>query len=121
MMQTADVQEINRVLQTFPEGAVVDGNDRRDAERFAFASQQTIAPYSGKDMPRAADFRRVACHDISAGGMSFYWDRPLDFEYVVVALESTTASLRVIGRATFCVPEGDGNYRIGCQFIKRLK
>ncbi len=53
--------------------------------------------------------------------MSFYWDRQLDFEYVVVALEWGTASLRMIGRTTFCVQEGDHNYRIGCHFIKRLK
>jgi hypothetical protein len=120
-MQTADVVEINRVLGTFPEGAAVNEDERRDAQRFAFSSQQTVAPYSGKDMPRAADFRRVPCHDISAGGMSFYWDRLLDFEYVVVALESSTASMRLIGRTTFCVPEGERRYRIGCQFVKRLK
>lgn len=53
--------------------------------------------------------------------MSFYWDRELDFEYLVVALESDTASLRLIGRTTFCVAEGERKYRIGCQFVKRLK
>ena len=74
-MQTADVAEINRVLQTFQDGTVLDGNERRDAQRFVFTSRQTVAPYSGKEMPRASDFRQVPCHDVSAGGMSFYWDR----------------------------------------------
>jgi len=120
-MQTADLLEVNRVLQTFPESAVSDGSERRDRQRFAFSAQQTIAPYSGNDMPRAADFQRVECHDISLGGMSFYWNRPVDFEYVVVALESSTASMRLIGRTTFCVEEGPRRFRTGCRFVKRLK
>jgi hypothetical protein len=120
-MQTADAHEINRVLESISASDATSGDERRDTQRFAFASMQTVAPYSGKDMPRAADFRRVSCHDISAGGMSFYWDRQLDFEYVVVALESGASSLRLIGRTTFCVPEGERKYRIGCQFVKRLK
>ncbi len=120
-MQTADVQEINRVLNTFPDRVPVAANERREESRFAFVSQQAVAPYSGTDMPRAADFRNVPCHDISAGGMAFYWDRQIDFDYVVVALETGTASMRVIGRTTYCVAEGDRNYRIGCQFVKRLK
>ncbi len=120
-MQTADLAEVHRVLQTFPESASSDGSERRDSERFPFSAQQVIAPYSGNDMPRTADFRRVPCHDISAGGLSFYWSQPIDFEYVVVALESSTASMRLIGRTTFCVQETPLRYRIGCQFVKRLK
>ena len=120
-MQTADVAEINRVLETFPEGAPRgwQRSPRRRAIRLFHAANDR--PLLGKEMPRASDFRQVPCHDISAGGMSFYWDRQLDFEYLVVALESSTASLRLIGRTTFCVAEGERRYRIGCQFVKRLK
>ena len=98
---------------TSPSGAKRSG--------LALPSSSSSAPYLGNEMPRAADFESVVCHDISAGGLSFYWNRPATFEYVVVALESSVASIRLIGRTTFCVREDDRRYRIGCQFVKRLK
>ena len=120
-MQRADVLEVSRVLQTFPEAIALDPPERRNAQRFSFEVRQSLAPYSGDVMPRPVDFESVMCHDISAGGMSFYWPRRLDFEYVVISLESSTAAIRLIGRTTFCVPTGKRGYRIGCQFVKCLK
>ena len=119
-MESTD-QLVERVLDNFSADGTVDESERREAQRFGFAIQQLVAPYSGSEMPKAADFESVACHDISAGGLSFYWNRPATFEYVVVALESNVASIRLIGRTTFCVREADRKYRIGCQFVKRLK
>ncbi len=55
-MQTDELQEIDRVFQSFPAAVVADGSDRRDSLRVAFVTQQTVAPYSGKDMPKATRF-----------------------------------------------------------------
>lgn len=96
----------------------------RASPRLAYHYYQLIAPlYTGNRMPPRKEFFPVECNDISAGGLSFLFDRRPDFEFLVVALgrqpEETFFTAHVVRVAK---KEQDGNtrYLVGCRFTGRI-
>jgi hypothetical protein len=97
--------------------------DKRGADRRPFESEQLIAQYNGRRMPKAWSFRLHKCRDVSTGGLSFYSDQRMASEFVIVRLGSAMESKFVVGsivRTTRVrLPDGD-SYCIACKFIEVL-
>jgi PAS domain S-box-containing protein len=100
-----------------------DGPEKRSSPRREYQYRQAIAPMDGKRLPARRDFFEVECEDISAGGISFYLDRPPEFEYLVVALgKAPTLTwfaalvVRVVDRSAPDAPR----FLVGCRFTGRV-
>lgn len=93
--------------------------------RQPFKEKQYIAPYTGQGpLPEADDFRAVHCHDLSAGGLSFFSDEPPDFQRFVVRLGTVCEQYYVVARVANVVDVGTSGYpryRVGCSFLERLE
>jgi len=100
-----------------------NGNqERRESERHAYPAVQLLARYNGRDMPQPTEFRCHVCHDLSAGGFSFFCDAEPDFEQVVAALGKVpfTFVAADVVNVSQCMREGRPAYRVGCRFRCRI-
>lgn len=121
-----DLAERAKELQEPQPGDSGPGGRRelRASPRMAYHYYQLIAPlYTGNRMPPRKEFFPVQCNDISAGGISFFFDRRPDFEYLVVALgrppEETFFTAHVV-RVARKDTEGQTRYLVGCRFTGRV-
>lgn len=99
------------------------GMDLRSSPRRNFQYRQKVAPVRGKELPTRKDFFEVECHDISAGGISFFLSEQPDFSNLIVALgvppfESFFAA-RVV-RVVVSDRDGSIRYLVGCRFTGRV-
>lgn len=97
--------------------------EKRTSPRRRYQYRQMIAPMIGATIPRRRDFYEVDCEDISAGGISFYLERPPDFESLVVALGRPPTVSYFTARVVRIVapsPPERPRYLIGCRFTGRV-
>jgi hypothetical protein len=99
------------------------GKDLRASPRLAYHYYQLIAPlYNLHRLPPRKDFFPVECNDISAGGISFLFDRRPDFDNLVVSLGRPPAETYFtahIVRIAREEKEGKTVYLVGCRFTGR--
>jgi hypothetical protein len=110
---------VERVVAGLPEAGA---NERRSAKRFQFPVVQCMAQYDRTGLPSRDRFQPIRCQDISTTGISFYWPRIPDFEYVVVGLDTADACIHLTARITSVRPAPDqpGQLLVGCQFTGRI-
>jgi hypothetical protein len=97
--------------------------DKRGADRRPFDSEQLIAQYNGRRIPKAWSFRLYKCRDVSTRGLSFYSDQRMSSEFVIVRLGNATQAKFIVASVVRTTrtrrPEGD-TYCIACKFIEVL-
>lgn len=119
-----DLQElIDRAFadaRLFP--STTDVDDRRASERRPFRVTQCIAPWNGRTLPRADQFVKVLCDNVSTGGMGFYWPQAPDFAQMIVVLGVPPRVEVLMAKVMHSSPHNgpDGGCLVGCRFIKRL-
>lgn len=99
------------------------GPERRTSPRRVYNYRQRIAPIFDGQLPTPDDFYDVACRDISAGGFAFVFDRPPEFESLVVELGSGESASRLAAQVMRVRPlteEGEEGYLVGCRFTGRI-
>lgn len=99
------------------------GGERRRHSRRAYPYVQQIAPIIGRGLPPRERFYEVQCHDISAGGFSFYADAPLKAEALVVALGTPpklTYLVAQVAHVTRIERDGRKLFLIGCNYTDRV-
>lgn len=101
-----------------------NGLERRRNLRVPFPRMQEIAPIVDGKLPDRSRFLKVRCHDISAGGFSFFLPNTPDFEELVVALgegdsrKYLTAKVLHARSAEF---DGRRMKLVGCAYSGRLE
>jgi PAS domain S-box-containing protein len=98
-------------------------SDQRRSPRREFGFPQRIAPMYGRTIPTERKFFEVACKDISATGISFFMERPPDFDTLVVELGNASARqylVAKVARIAKAQPLGPRRFLIGCRFTERL-
>ncbi len=98
------------------------GGERRRHPRRAYPYIQKIAPITGAGLPPRASFYEVQCHDIAAGGFSFYADAPLAVDALVVALGTPpklTYLVAQVAHVTRIERDGRKVFLIGCNYTDR--
>jgi len=96
--------------------------DRRGQSRRPFRCVQLLAPYDGKEMPAADEFFHVQCHDISAGGFSYFLPEAPEYDFLVLALGRAPFTF-VIARAVHfetVETERGRQYLVGCRFLRKI-
>jgi len=100
------------------------GGERRRHPRRAYSYVQKIAPITGDGFPPRESFYEVQCHDISAGGFSFYADTPLVADALVVALGTPpklTYLVAQVAHLTRIERDGRKVFLIGCNYTDRAE
>jgi len=99
------------------------GGERRRHPRRAYPYVQRIAPITGDELPPLDSFYEVQCHDIAAGGFSFYADSPLAADSLVVALGTPprlTYLVAQVAHVTRVERDGKKVFLIGCNYTDRV-
>jgi hypothetical protein len=116
-------RRIAEVRQRIPDDGDAEEMDRRTSNRHAYPVIQMIAPCMLFRPPEEATFHEVRCHDISRGGVSFFWSRSPDFHYVVIRLgdgvDAVSLRARVV-RSSPIVGLKD-EYLVCCEFFERVE
>jgi hypothetical protein len=97
--------------------------DVRQTPRIEYAYYQQIAPVRNGKMPERSEFVRVACGDISQGGVSYVTPDEPDYESIVVALGPFNMTMFVVARVVSVKPIVAVNgqfFRVGCEFTERV-
>ncbi|MEX0866303.1 MAG: GAF domain-containing protein [Pirellulales bacterium] len=101
-----------------------DAVERRSKLRVPFPRMQEIAPIIDGKLPDQSRFLEVRCHDISAGGFSFFLPNKPDFEELVVALgdggQRKYFSARVL-HVQAAELDGRRMKLVGCEYASRLE
>jgi hypothetical protein len=110
---------VERVMAGLPEAG---SNERRGAKRFQFPVVQCIAQYDRTGLPSRGSFQPVRCQDLSTSGISFFWPRIPDFEYIVIGLDTSGTRIHLTARVTSVRPASNqpGQLLVGCQFTGRI-
>jgi hypothetical protein len=102
--------------------AVVE--ERRRDRRFPYSCTQRVAFRSGAKLPATSDYVEVQCHDISAGGLSFWSkDRALPSRDLIIELGQPPHYLMVTALVRHCTPftvSEQQLFLIGCEFTGRF-
>ena len=99
------------------------GEELRSSPRHRYRYCQSMAPVHEGKMPAVSDFVDVECCDLSAGGASFFWDRKLPSNRLVLALgrvPSCTHFLAEVVHVREFVSNNRAMYQIGCRFVERV-
>lgn len=96
--------------------------ERRIEPRRMYQRLQLMAPVIGDKLPSQAEFRQVECYDISCRGFSYLEPDPPTYDTLVVALGEIPFSFLLARVMGFGQVRRDRrfDYRIGCQFTRRL-
>jgi hypothetical protein len=96
--------------------------ERRTSERCAYPLIQMLAPCHSSRPPDESEFRAVRCHDISRGGLSFFWPAPPDFEYLVVSLRGGTDTISLKARVvrSRAIADLENEFLVCCRFVTRV-
>ncbi len=100
------------------------GAERRANRRHPYPYRQRFAPILGGRLPRLEEFAMVECHDISAGGAAFYYDRVPEFKELVLALGQPPRVSEVVCRVVRVAGaqrDGRKRYLVGCRFVGRCQ
>lgn len=95
--------------------------ERRKSYRQRFPVTQLIAPFY-KRMPTRDQFTAVQCHDISTGGIAFYWPEAPTFRKAIFGLGEAERLTCVAVQVVRHLPRPDepGEFLVGCEFVERV-
>ena len=102
-----ETETLAESIGEFVQADASDRKERRVSQRFAYNVVQSAVPYDGKRLPTSDMFRKVQCHDLSTGGMSFVWPHAPEFERVVIKLAAPHRTLYVVAHVTSHRQVGD--------------
>ncbi|HEX5443797.1 MAG TPA: hypothetical protein VFW87_08215 [Pirellulales bacterium] len=96
-------------------------DERRKSYRQRFPVTQLIAPFY-KRMPSRDQFTSVECHDISTGGIAFYWPEVPSFRKAIFGLGERERLTCVAVQVVRHVPRPDepSQFLVGCEFVERV-
>lgn len=103
--------------------AVPSGIDRRSSPRRKYGYFQRIAPILGNDFPDDSQFVKVACCDISAGGLSYLVEEPPAYDELIISLGSPPNDRKILARVVRTAQRdvnGQTVHQVGCQFVGRV-
>jgi PAS domain S-box-containing protein len=95
----------------------------RSSPRRSYPYRQSLAPIVDGKLPSKDEFVEVQFRDISAGGVSFLFDKRPQFSTLVLALGCPPNVHYVKGQivnATETVNEGNKAFLVGCRFLERV-
>lgn len=99
-------------------------SDRRSSARHEYQIQQVIAvALDANGMPKQQSFIPVQCHDISRGGISFFWPELPNFSEIAFYLIRQTECSLLTSVLRHCRPvllDGKPVFLVGCEFTTRL-
>jgi len=98
--------------------------ERRKRPRRAYPYRQMIAPVIDGKLPDRNRFAEVQCHDIAAGGFSYFSSEPPRADTVVVALgirPKVTYLTAQVAHVTRVEKDGKRVFLIGCNYVGRAK
>lgn len=99
----------------------IDG-ERRRFVRSDYSASGMIAWSSGKALPPVGEFTKVNYHDISNGGVSFYWPAEPEQEEAVVVMRTHDSVIVLKGNIAYShLDEENGRWIVGCQFMRRIR
>jgi hypothetical protein len=116
-------QELDNIRKNLDPQVAVGCREKRTSERLAYSMVASVAPYSHEGLPTQEMFLEVRCHDISAGGVSFFLPIPPNFQFAIVALGRSPDIIYIMVRVTHCTPHDDvrKEYLVGCHFLERVQ
>lgn len=96
--------------------------ERRRRVRRSYPYTQRVAPIVDGRLPKLGEFVEVLCHDIAAGGFSFFADGPPVSDALVVALGSPgnpTFLTAQVAHVTRLGHQPKARYLVGCTYTGR--
>ncbi len=101
---------------------LADFEDRRSSNRWSYPAVQPLAPYGHWGFSWEEMFQPVRCHDLSTGGISFLLNEPPTFTFAVIGLGAAHPLQYLIIQKKYCYqcPSEEGQYLVGCRFLKRI-
>lgn len=93
--------------------------ERRRYKRHPFPYAQQVAAYDGENSPSAKDFFEVECHDISTDGISFFTDRPVCHQDLVITLGRSPDVKYMTARVVHTTEVTPTRFLVGCRFTGR--
>ena len=96
--------------------------ERRRRVRRSYPYTQKVAPIVDGRLPQPREFVEVLCHDIAAGGFSFFADGPPVSDALVVALGSPsnpTFLTAQVAHVTRLGHQPKARYLVGCTYTGR--
>lgn len=116
-----DPQLLEDIVAHLELAAAERQQERRKSYRQRFPVTQLIAPFY-KRMPTREQFASVQCHDISTGGIAFYWPEAPNFRKAIFGLGDperlTCVAVQVVRQAPR--PDQPGEFLVGCEFVERV-
>ncbi len=100
-----------------------NGIDKRSSPRREYSYFQRIAPVLGNDFPDDSQFVKVACCDISAGGLSYLLEEPPVYDELIISLGTPPNDRKILARVVRTaqrVVNGQTVHQVGCQFVGRV-
>ena len=100
-----------------------NGIDKRSSPRRGYTYFQRIAPILGNRFPDNGQFVKVACCDISAGGLSYLVEEPPVYDELVISLGTPPNDRKILARIVRTAVRdvnGQPMHQVGCQFIGRV-
>ena len=118
-----ETETLAESIGEFVQDVASDCKERRVSQRFAYNLVQSAVPYDGKRLPTSDMFRKVQCHDLSTGGMSFVWPHAPEFERVIVKLAAPNRILYVVASVVSYRPVENAKrgFLVGCKFLDRVR
>lgn len=111
-------------LDESPEDLEQYWSDRRSAARHGYPIQQVVAAaLDAAGAPLHQSFAPVQCHDISRGGISFFWPGVPSFTDIAFYLVRDSACSLLTATVRHCrqvLLDGKPVFLVGCQFTTRL-
>lgn len=99
------------------------GAEKRGAERLGYAVPEYMARFED-DLQTLGEFEEVQCHDLSATGVSFFRNQPLDQgDNILITLGQQAGGVVMAAKVMYSraiIVRGEDRYRVGCQFLRRL-
>jgi hypothetical protein len=95
--------------------------ERRASQRKAWPSRHRLAVYRRGVPAKNLDFHWARCHDLSDGGFSFYSRSPPASPDLVLDLTDRGSSGFILARVCNMRHNSDGDYIVGCRFVRRIE
>jgi PAS domain S-box-containing protein len=96
--------------------------ERRKRRRRAYPYAQLIGPVIDGELPDPSDFQEVTCHDIAAGGFSYFSSTPPHYDKLVVALgiaPRVSHLMAQVAHITRIEENGQRLFLVGCNYVGR--
>ena len=107
------------------ERELVSGADKRASVRVIYETMLLVAEFPGEKFPPFSAFWEVKTTDLSPNGVGFYSPKKPEAETLLLMFGNPQANpIFVKARVVHCVEnvgEKGTLYRIGCEFLERMK